>query len=1035
MQDTNITFRFKGEGIDELRAKAEKLGVTLKNVTRNVNGTYSASGKLAGAQKDQARATSAAAEATDRASKSQRGYFSHIARTTVQSALINKLFLEFVDVSGQAIQQVDLMNNFPATMASMGQSTEEASEAMQALRDYVGQVGGNLGDATSYVTRFVGATGDVKSAVAIFTGLNNALIAGDSSMEEQRQSTIQFAQALERGKPDLREWRNLTQNMSFQLQQVAKEMGYVNANELGEALTAGDETMAEFTTTLTRLSTGMGPIAEQAMARMNGMQFSFNVLKNTMVQGLAAIINALGRQNIVSFFRFLTDVIQVLTGWVLKLISAFVWLINIIGGFFGLPAIQLKKDMEGVASGVGSAAGNAEDLADGMGEAGKEAKKLNKSLASFDQMNVLPEKTSGSGDDDDSGVGGGTFDPGQVAELGDVFGDISGGLEEASKWARIFAGVLAGMAAIRFARPILGGIKAITDGFKGGRTAVKDFGKALKSPDFTSAKTAGEGIGRNLKEGIGSTFRGLPGLIGGILGGLAATVGPAISGAVAAGATALGVSVGAFVAIIAGVIAVIVAVIYTLVEYWDEIVAAMQTTWENFTGLIAELFRGPIEEMNKQWDKFYEVIRPGIEKIQELFDELKKKLEPVFGAIREAIQPVINKIRELYQDYVQPLIDRFKEWAAESGALLAVLKTVGLVIGGVVLGALALVALAIAGVVLAVAALVAGIVWVIAKFVELYTYLISGGLWEDVKGLISSTGQWFKDRFNEAITFVQGIFSTLANWFKVNVWDKIVAVFTGAGTWFKQKFEEAKKFIFDAWSTVVQFFKDVWDGIVLIFSAVVDFYKGVFQGAWNAIKAIWRGVKSWFTNRWNDIKSVFSNVRGWMSEKFRSAWNGIKSIFSSVGSWFKTNVIDKIVNTFSGIKDRIGKFFKGVWDGVGNGLKEALNTILKLPLKVPSVTVAGKTIGGQTLLPRLARGGIVDQPTAAIIGEEGKEAIVPLENNTEWMEKLAAKINTSNGDGQPMQLTVQIGEEQIARKVIELINEKTNMSGRNVIYV
>jgi hypothetical protein len=71
----------------------------------------------------------------------------------------------------------------------------------------------------------------------------------------------------------------------------------------------------------------------------------------------------------------------------------------------------------------------------------------------------------------------------------------------------------------------------------------------------------------------------------------------------------------------------------------------------------------------------------------------------------------------------------------------------------------------------------------------------------------------------------------------------------------------------------------------------------------------------------------------------------------------------------------------------------------------------------------------------AIIGESGSEAVMPLENNTEWIDTLASKLNNKQGDGQPVQLVVQIGEEKVASKLIDLINEKTNMSGRNVIYV
>jgi hypothetical protein len=37
-------------------------------------------------------------------------------------------------------------------------------------------------------------------------------------------------------------------------------------------------------------------------------------------------------------------------------------------------------------------------------------------------------------------------------------------------------------------------------------------------------------------------------------------------------------------------------------------------------------------------------------------------------------------------------------------------------------------------------------------------------------------------------------------------------------------------------------------------------------------------------------------------------------------------------------------------------------------------------------IPYLAQGGIIDQPTLAIVGERGKEAVMPLENNTGWID-------------------------------------------------
>lgn len=52
------------------------------------------------------------------------------------------------------------------------------------------------------------------------------------------------------------------------------------------------------------------------------------------------------------------------------------------------------------------------------------------------------------------------------------------------------------------------------------------------------------------------------------------------------------------------------------------------------------------------------------------------------------------------------------------------------------------------------------------------------------------------------------------------------------------------------------------------------------------------------------------------------------------------------------------------------------------------------TIASQKYTPALATGGIVTAPTTALIGEAGKEAVLPLEQNTDWMDELAQRIGS-----------------------------------------
>ena len=79
-------------------------------------------------------------------------------------------------------------------------------------------------------------------------------------------------------------------------------------------------------------------------------------------------------------------------------------------------------------------------------------------------------------------------------------------------------------------------------------------------------------------------------------------------------------------------------------------------------------------------------------------------------------------------------------------------------------------------------------------------------------------------------------------------------------------------------------------------------------------------------------------------------------------------------------------------------------------------------------IPYLATGGITSGATLAMIGESGKEAVLPLENNTSWMDALADKIGGQH-------ITVKIGEETILDRVVEGINKNGFMRNCSIIKI
>lgn len=181
-----------------------------------------------------------------------------------------------------------------------------------------------------------------------------------------------------------------------------------------------------------------------------------------------------------------------------------------------------------------------------------------------------------------------------------------------------------------------------------------------------------------------------------------------------------------------------------------------------------------------------------------------------------------------------------------------------------------------------------------------------------------------------------------------------------------------------------------------------------------------------------------------ISKWFGSVWQGIKNVFSHVGDWFK-NVFSKAWQAVKNVFSTGGKIFDGIKDGILNGLKAVVNAIIGGINKVIAVPFNGINTALRGIkrvdilglkpfdwintisvpqIPKLAKGGIISQPTQAIIGEAGKEAVVPLENNMEWLDiladKLASKIGTSGGsyiiqmDGRTIQRGIAKRRQELA---------------------
>lgn len=218
------------------------------------------------------------------------------ALTKVASMISNQL--------DAAISRVDTLNRFPKMMTNLGISADDAQASISKMSDKLQGLPTTLDSAASAVQRFTSKNGDVAQSTDLFLALNNAILAGGAPAQDQASALEQLSQAYAKGKPDMMEWRTALQAMPAQLNQVAKAMGFGDnaATELGEALREGDVSMDDFMQTIVKLNKegveGFLSFEEQAKNSTGGIGTAITVMKSRITQGIAAIIDEIGAENI-----------------------------------------------------------------------------------------------------------------------------------------------------------------------------------------------------------------------------------------------------------------------------------------------------------------------------------------------------------------------------------------------------------------------------------------------------------------------------------------------------------------------------------------------------------------------------------------------------------------------------------------------------------------------------------------------------------------------------------------------------------------
>lgn len=218
---------------------------------------------------------------------------------------VSKIAGLITDNFDSAVRRLDTLNNFPRVMENMGISAQKSQKAINRISEGLKGLPTALDAGARSVQRLTSVNGDINKSTKYFLAMNNAIIAGGTSAEQQQNAIEQLSQAYSKGRMDMMEWRTLQMAMPAQLNQVAKAMG-LTTDALGEGLRKGDISMEQFMQTITRLNekgvAGFASFEEQARGATGGIQTSIANMNTAVARGITKILEAIGSENIANYF-------------------------------------------------------------------------------------------------------------------------------------------------------------------------------------------------------------------------------------------------------------------------------------------------------------------------------------------------------------------------------------------------------------------------------------------------------------------------------------------------------------------------------------------------------------------------------------------------------------------------------------------------------------------------------------------------------------------------------------------------------------
>lgn len=241
--------------------------------------------------------------------------------------------------------------------------------------------------------------------------------------------------------------------------------------------------------------------------------------------------------------------------------------------------------------------------------------------------------------------------------------------------------------------------------------------------------------------------------------------------------------------------------------------------------------------------------------------------------------------------------------------------------------------------------------------------------------------------------------------------------------------------------TQPQFLSLILQAAVVLFMELVKALPQILIALVSALPSIIENIVSFLTDPGNLAMIIDGAV-----QLFMGIVMAVPQILGALLGAFGTLVGDLwnwITSTFGQFAADFGNFIGGIFKNAINGVLSFIENMINGPIDLINgfLGIINDAFGwlgvniqpiGRISLPRLAEGGVVNSATTAIIGEDGQEAVIPLERNTgNWAgllaETLAIEMQEQDYDGKEInvymtnQISNKLDANEIGRIMIQSI--------------